>query len=114
MKQNYAVVFEQSPNNYSAYVPDLPGCVSTGESFEYVRRTISEAITLHIETMLEHGELLPEPNMSLDEAEAHHNNVLTEYYENASAEFDDMGPELPTKFSMVEIEIETPLSARTT
>lgn len=36
MQQKYAVVFEQTSNNYSAYVPDLPGCVSTGESFEYV------------------------------------------------------------------------------
>ena len=37
MKQKYAVVFERTPNNYSAYVPDLPGCVSTGESFEDVQ-----------------------------------------------------------------------------
>ena len=105
MKQKYAVVFEQTPNNYSAYVPDLPGCVSTGESLEDVHRTISEAITFHIEDMLDQGEPLPEPKISLHEAEAHHNEVLSEY--------DDTGTELPAKFGVVEVEVETTLSART-
>ena len=63
MKQKYAVVFEQTPSNYSAYVPDLPGCVSTGESLEDTHRTIREAITFHIVDMLAHGESLPEPRM---------------------------------------------------
>ena len=78
MKQKYAVVFERTPNNYSAYVPDLPGCVSTGESFEDVQRTIREGITFHIEAILEHGEPFPEPKMSLEEAESHHDGVLAE------------------------------------
>ena len=112
MKPKYAVVFEQTPNNYSAHVPDLPGCVSTAESWEDIQRMIREAITLHIEAMLEHGEPFPEPQMSLEEAEAYHNDVLAEYDEEALAEFGDVGSELPTKFGMVEVEIETPLSAR--
>ncbi len=102
MKQKYAVVFEQTPNNYSAYVPDLPGCVSTGASFEDVQRTIREAIAFHIEDILECGEPLPEPKMSLHEAEAHHNEVLAEYGVT--------DPELPAKIGMVEVEAESSLS----
>ena len=104
MRLKYAAVFEQTPNNYSAYVPDLPGCVSTGESLEDTRKTIREAIAFHIEVMLEGGEALPEPRMSLEEAESHHNDVLVEY--------DDTDVELPAKFDIVEVEVETPLSAR--
>ena len=107
MKQKYAVVFEQAPNNYSAYVPDLPGCVSTGESFEYVRRTIREAIALHLEDMLELGEQLPEPRMSLEQAEAHHNDVLAEYGEDASTRFCDVDVELA---GIVEVETKTSMS----
>ena len=101
MKLKYAVVFEQTPNNYSAYVPDLPGCISTGESLEDTRKTIREAITFHIETMLECGEPLPEPKMSLHGAEAHHNEVL--------AECGVMDPELPAKTGMLEVEPESSL-----
>ena len=112
MKLKYAVVFEQTPNNYSAYVPDLPGCVSTAESWDDICGTIREAIIFHVEAMLELGEPFPEPKLSLEEAEAHHNDALAEYDEDISSAFDDVGPELPTKFSMVEVEVETPLSAR--
>ena len=107
MKQKYAAVFEQTPDNYSAYVPDLPGCVSTGESFEDVQRTIRKGITFHIAVMLEHGETFPEPRMSLKEAEAHHNDVLAEYDEDSLAEFDDAEPELPAKFGMAEVDVPT-------
>ena len=110
MKLKYAVVFEQTPNNYSAYVPDLPGCISTGESLEDVQRTIREAINLHIEDMLELGEPLPEPKISLEEAEAHHNNVIVEYDEDATIQFAAAYLELSTKFGMVEVD--TTLSAR--
>ena len=105
MRLNYAVVFEQTPNNYSAYVPDLPGCISTGESLEDVQSTIREAITFHIEAMLEHSEPLPEPKMSLEQAQSHHNDVLVEY--------DDTESELPAKFGIVEVEVDTRQSART-
>ena len=90
MKQKYAVVFEQPPSNYSAYVPDLPGCVSTGESLEDTHRTIREAITFHIVDMLAHGEPLPEPRMSLEQADDLHNDVLAEYGGDTSAVFHDV------------------------
>lgn len=57
----YAVVYEQAPNNFSAYVPDLPGCIATGATQQEVERNIREAIAFHIEGMrLEHLPI-PEP-----------------------------------------------------
>ena len=64
MTLEYAVVFERTPNNYSAYVPDLPGCVSTGRTLEEVQENIREAITFHIESLEEYGETVPEPRTS--------------------------------------------------
>lgn len=55
----YAVVIEDAGGNFSAYVPDLPGCVSTGATVEEVTANIREAITLHIESLREHGEDVP-------------------------------------------------------
>jgi predicted RNase H-like HicB family nuclease len=55
----YAVVIEDAGDNFSAYVPDLPGCVSTGATVEEVTTNIREAIALHIESLREHGEIVP-------------------------------------------------------
>ena len=57
----YTVVIERAPNNYAAYVPDLPGCVATGGSREELLEEIREAIEFHIESLREHGEPVPEP-----------------------------------------------------
>ncbi|MBN3891628.1 MAG: type II toxin-antitoxin system HicB family antitoxin [Nostoc sp. JL31] len=51
----YVVVIEKAEGNYSAYVPDLPGCVAVGETLEEVKQMITEAIEFHIEGMLEDG-----------------------------------------------------------
>jgi predicted RNase H-like HicB family nuclease len=59
--REYAVVYERGPNNWSAYVPDLPGCVSTGKTREEIEANIREAIELHIEGMLADGDTVPEP-----------------------------------------------------
>ena len=61
MTLEYAVVYEQTPNNYSGYVPDLPGCVSTGRTLEEVQENIREAIVFHIESLREYGDPVPEP-----------------------------------------------------
>ena len=47
----YTIVIEESPRNYAAYVPDLPGCVATGMSREEAVREIGQAIQLHIESL---------------------------------------------------------------
>ena len=57
----YAVVYEKAPGNFSAYVPDLPGCIATGATRQEIKRNIREAMAFHIEGMrLEHLPI-PEP-----------------------------------------------------
>ena len=57
----YAVVIEKGQSNLSAYVPDLPGCITTGRTVEEIERNIREAIELHLEGMREDGQPIPEP-----------------------------------------------------
>ena len=58
----YAIVIEKGPENYSAYVPDLPGCVSTGSTVSEVEKNIKEAISFHIDGLKEDGLPVPEPS----------------------------------------------------
>lgn len=53
------IIIEQGTENYSAYVPDLPGCVSTGRSIDEVKANMQEAIRMHLEGMREDGEPIP-------------------------------------------------------
>ena len=57
----YPVVIERGPNNYAAYVPDLPGCVATGRTRAEVSQNIRDAIEFHLEGMREDGLPIPEP-----------------------------------------------------
>jgi predicted RNase H-like HicB family nuclease len=54
--KKYAVVIERGPDNMSAYVPDLPGCITTGKTVEEIAHNIREAIALHLDGMAEDGE----------------------------------------------------------
>jgi predicted RNase H-like HicB family nuclease len=65
----YAIVIEKGKDNYSAYVPDLPGCVSTGQTLDDVKSNIAEAIELHLEGMREDGLTIPEPTTVSDYVE---------------------------------------------
>jgi predicted RNase H-like HicB family nuclease len=65
----YAVVIEQAANNYSAYVPDLPGCVATGSSIAEAEQAIREAIEFHIEGLREDGAAVPQPTSRVDYVE---------------------------------------------
>ncbi len=56
----YLVIFEKADGNYSAYSPDLPGCIATGASREEVEKNIKEAISFHIEGLVKDGSPLPE------------------------------------------------------
>lgn len=62
----YAVVIEKAASNYSAYVPDLPGCVATGSTPEQAETEIREAIEFHIEGMREDGLPIPEPSSKVE------------------------------------------------
>ena len=57
----YVVVYERTASGWSAYVPDLPGCVAAGDTREEVEGLMHEAIALHIEGLREKGETVPEP-----------------------------------------------------
>jgi predicted RNase H-like HicB family nuclease len=57
----YAIVIEKAESNYSAYVPDLPGCIATGTTVEEVESQIREAIEFHLEGMREDGIAIPAP-----------------------------------------------------
>jgi len=58
----YMVVVEKGPSGYGVYVPDLPGCVAAGKTREEVLRLVKEAIELHIESLEENGEPIPQPS----------------------------------------------------
>jgi predicted RNase H-like HicB family nuclease len=62
----YAIVIEKAGDNFSAYVPDLPGCVATGETVADVEREISEAIVFHLEGLREDGLPIPPPASLVD------------------------------------------------
>jgi predicted RNase H-like HicB family nuclease len=65
----YAVFFEPTATGYSAHVPDLPGCVATGQTLEGTRELIREAIEFHIEGMRLSGETVPLPTPHIEEVE---------------------------------------------
>jgi predicted RNase H-like HicB family nuclease len=59
--REYTVILEKGRNNWSAYVPDLPGCITTGKTREDTLQLMREAIEFHIEGMRMNGEVVPEP-----------------------------------------------------
>ena len=64
---DYVVIIEKaSDDSYSAYVPDLPGCVSCGDSPEDAKELIKEAVKVHIESLREHNEPVPAPTATTD------------------------------------------------
>ena len=65
----YAVVIEKGERNYSAYVPDLPGCVSVGDTPDEVKAEIREAIEFHLEGMRGDGLPIPKPSSAADYVE---------------------------------------------
>ena len=66
----YAIVIEKADGNYSAYVPDLPGCVATGASVEETEREMRDAIRFHIDGLKEDGQPIPKPSSIADYVEA--------------------------------------------
>ena len=60
---SYLVLYEKGPKNYSAYVPDLPGCVAAAKTLRAVEKLMREAIAFHIESLREHGEPIAQPTI---------------------------------------------------
>jgi predicted RNase H-like HicB family nuclease len=67
--RKYLVVFEKANRNYSAYSPDLPGCIATGKTLKQAEENITEAIKFHIDGLKEDGLPLPEPKSSTEYVE---------------------------------------------
>jgi predicted RNase H-like HicB family nuclease len=61
--REYTVIYERGARNWSAYVPDLPGCIATAKTREELEQKIREAIEFHIEGLQLHGESVPEPTI---------------------------------------------------
>lgn len=67
--KRYAIVVEKADSNYSAYVPDLPGCVATGATVEETERRLRDAIAVHVQGLREDGLPVPEPSSIVDYVE---------------------------------------------
>jgi predicted RNase H-like HicB family nuclease len=61
MSLKYAVIFEEAGRNWASYVPDLPGCITTGKTLRETEQNIREAIEGHLKTLLEFGDPVPRP-----------------------------------------------------
>lgn len=59
--REYVVIFEKTASGFSAYVPDLPGCVACADTCEETERLIHEAIALYVEELGATGDTIPEP-----------------------------------------------------
>ena len=105
MKLKYVAVYEQPPNNYCAYLPDLPGCISTGQTWEEVTAMVRETVAFHVEGMLAHGDPLPEQSMSLEEAETYHQQTVSQPMMENFSEYGQDLPSLSTTFEFVEVEV---------
>ena len=57
----YLIIYEKAESNFSAYVPDLPGCIATGDTLDEAKRLIREAVNFHLEEMRKDGDEVPEP-----------------------------------------------------
>jgi predicted RNase H-like HicB family nuclease len=66
MLRQYLVIIEKADGNYSAYIPDLPGCVATGKTREEVREAIESALIMHLNGLKEDGLPIPEPGAQAD------------------------------------------------
>lgn len=62
----YLVIYEKTANGYSAYVPDLPGCITTGPTLEETERLMKEAIDFHLDGLREDALPIPEPTTRAD------------------------------------------------
>ena len=109
MKLKYAVVYERTPNNYCAYSPDVPGCVSAADTWDDIQQMMREAIEFHIESMLEDGDPVPVPTMSIRDAMEYHLSLDDDYELDPEwgITVDESVVETETTFGFVDVEVST-------
>lgn len=66
----YVMIIEKGERNYSAYLPDLPGCITTGKTLEEVKQRMREAVALHLRGMREDGLPIPAPTSQVEYVES--------------------------------------------
>lgn len=71
----FLIVIEKADGNYSAYSPDLPGCVATGTTIEEVKKNMQEAIEMHIKGLREDNQPIPESHSIAEYVAVRENNV---------------------------------------
>ena len=106
MNVTYAVVFERAESNYAAYVPDLPGCISVGDTLEEANAMIGEAIALLLEHRQSHGNVVAPPTRSICGAIRYHLDLVTEDGEEP--------PNTETIFDMVDVDVDLAPAPTTT
>ena len=62
----YLTIIEKANHNYSAYLPDIPGCIATGETIKEAKKNITEALAMHLRGLIEDGLSSPEPKARAD------------------------------------------------
>ncbi len=105
MRMTYAVVIEQAPNNYVAYAPDVPGCITTAATWDQMLTMIRDALAAHIEFLIEDGAPVPQPAMSISDAIAHHSEALVTADGALPAEYGEAAPTISTTFRLVEVDV---------
>lgn len=105
MRLQYAAVFEEAPDGYGIFVPDVPGCISGGDTMEEARAMIAEALAFHIESLVEGGDPVPPTTLNPKEA--------LEWCEREldfelPPEFGEADEALSTHVEMIEVEINLP------
>ena len=62
----YLIIIEKANKNYSAYIPDVPGCIATGKTIEETKKNMKEALDMHLEGLAEDGLTSPRPRAKAD------------------------------------------------
>lgn len=104
-KLTYAVVIGQTPDNYVAYAPEVPGCISTAKTWDEMLAMIRQALIVQIEFLIEVDDLIPESMMSIDDDIAYHRKELAKADGKLLAGYVDIPPMISTTFRLAEIEI---------
>ena len=109
MKLKYVVIYIELPDNYCAYLPELPGCISAADTWEEIQEMVQEAVTLYLESTLETGNPIPGPRMSLEDAMAHHCKPFTAEEQEALNQIsNDWTPTLSITIAPIEVEVPAP------
>ncbi len=105
MKSRFVVVYERTPNNYSAGSPDVLGCVAAAKTWKKTQKLIAEALELHLQDLWETGQPVPVSRMSLADAMDDYVNVLTDNVDDGYSDYGDGVDVVEVTFGWVEVNV---------